>query len=162
MTTVMKNIACMNIERLKTLFEKSTDKYGDAKRMETTYQTLYNLIYKGTVCRVDLLERIAAFYRVPVGYFFDETVMFPTTMPTIESATTDLETVLAGAHTSDSSDSCTLNNLSRVHTNGNSSTIINTLSETISALKHAIETCQEENSQLIKIIDKLTNKYNEK
>lgn len=65
MTTVMKNIACMNIERLKTLFEKSTDKYGDAKRMGTTYQTLYNLIYKGTVCRVDLLERIAAFYRVP-------------------------------------------------------------------------------------------------
>ncbi len=62
----------MDIGRLKTLWEQSTDKYGDAKKMGSTYQTMYNIIYKGSVPKVDLLERIAAFYRKPIGYFFGE------------------------------------------------------------------------------------------
>ena len=33
---------------------------------------MYNIIYKGSICKVDLIERIAKFYGVPVGYFFDE------------------------------------------------------------------------------------------
>lgn len=33
---------------------------------------MYNIIYKGSVCKVDLLQKIASFYKVPVGYFFDE------------------------------------------------------------------------------------------
>lgn len=63
----------MNVERLKALWEKSTDKYGDAEEIGTTYQTMYNIIYKRRPFRVDLLEKIAKFYHVPVGYFFDET-----------------------------------------------------------------------------------------
>lgn len=63
----------MNVERLKALWEKSTDKYGDAEKIGTTYQTMYNIIYKRRPFRVDLLEKIAKFYHVPVGYFFDET-----------------------------------------------------------------------------------------
>ena len=57
----------MNTTKLKDLFEKSSDKYADAKAIGTTYQSMYNIIYKG-----DLIERIAKFYGVPVGYFFDE------------------------------------------------------------------------------------------
>lgn len=63
----------MNIERLKDFWEKSTDKYGDAEKIGTTYQTMYNIIYKKRLFKVDLLEKIARFYHVPVGYFFDET-----------------------------------------------------------------------------------------
>lgn len=59
----------MNVEKLKKLFESSKDKYSDSKEIGTTYQTMYNIIYKGSVCKVDLMERIANFYQVPVGYF---------------------------------------------------------------------------------------------
>ena len=64
----------MNIEKLKTLFEAGGDKYSDSQKIGTTYQTMYNIIYKGSVCKVDLLQKIAAFYKVPVGYFFDEEI----------------------------------------------------------------------------------------
>jgi len=62
----------MNVEKLKVLFEKSDDKYSDSQKIGTTYQTMYNIIYKGSVCKVDLLQKIASFYKVSVGYFFDE------------------------------------------------------------------------------------------
>jgi len=62
----------MNTFKLKQLFEKSNDKYADSKAIGTTYQTMYNIIYKDSICKVDLLEKIAKFYKVPVGYFFDE------------------------------------------------------------------------------------------
>lgn len=62
----------MNTENLKVLFEKSDDKYADSQKIGTTYQTMYNIIYKGSICKVDLLQKIASFYKVPVGYFFDE------------------------------------------------------------------------------------------
>lgn len=62
----------MNTEKLRLLFEQSTDKYGDAKKMGTTYQTMMNAISKGVDLRVSTLEKIARFYGVPVGYFFDE------------------------------------------------------------------------------------------
>lgn len=67
----------MNIDKLRKLFEGSSDKYTDSKRIGTTYQTMYNIIYKGSVCKVDLLQRIASFYNVPVGYFFDEEPISP-------------------------------------------------------------------------------------
>lgn len=47
----------MNTEKLKVLFEKSDDKYADSQKIGTTYQTMYNIIYKGSVCKVDLLQR---------------------------------------------------------------------------------------------------------
>lgn len=62
----------MNIEKLKKLFESSNDKYADSKSIGTTYQTMYNIIYKGSICKVDLIEKIASYYKVPVGYFFEE------------------------------------------------------------------------------------------
>lgn len=62
----------MNIDKLKKLFEDSDDKYADSQKIGTTYQTMYNIIYKGSMCKVDLLQKIASFYKVPVGYFFDE------------------------------------------------------------------------------------------
>lgn len=64
----------MNTDKLKTLFEKSEDKYADAQRIGTTYQSIYNIIYKGSICKVDLLQKIASFYKVPIGYFFDEDI----------------------------------------------------------------------------------------
>ncbi len=63
----------MDVDRLKELWEASSDKYAEAKKMGTTYQTMYNIIYKQRPFRTDLLERIAQYYQVPVGYFFDET-----------------------------------------------------------------------------------------
>lgn len=62
----------MNTDKLRKLFEASTDKYGDAKKMGTTYQNIYNIISGRTDPRVSTLEGIAKFYKVPVGYFFDE------------------------------------------------------------------------------------------
>ncbi|MCL1867663.1 MAG: helix-turn-helix transcriptional regulator [Paludibacter sp.] len=62
----------MNAKKLKKIFEASNDKYADAKAIGTTYQTMYNIIYKNSICKVDLLEKIANFYKVPVGFFFDE------------------------------------------------------------------------------------------
>lgn len=67
----------MNIQKLKELFESSDDKYADSQRIGTTYQTMYNIIYKGSTCKVDLLQKIALFYKVPVGYFFDDPVCSP-------------------------------------------------------------------------------------
>lgn len=61
----------MNTQKLKILFDASTDKYGDAKKMGTTYQAIINII-NGADPRAGTLERIAKFYNVPVGYFFDE------------------------------------------------------------------------------------------
>ncbi len=61
----------MNTKKLSKLFEGSTDKYGDARKMGTTYQTIQNII-DGADPRASTLERIAKFYNVPVGYFFDE------------------------------------------------------------------------------------------
>lgn len=63
----------MNKEKLRILFEGCTDKYSAAKEFGSTYQSMYNLLYKeGTTCKVDLLERIATYFHVPVSYFFDE------------------------------------------------------------------------------------------
>lgn len=62
----------MNIDRLKKLFESSTDKYGDAKKMGTSYQNLTKILKEGGDMKVSTLEGIAKFYNVPVGYFFDE------------------------------------------------------------------------------------------
>lgn len=62
----------MNKDKLKALFEASHDKYADAKRMGTTYQTITNVLYRGADLKVGTLEKIANFYNVPVGYFFDE------------------------------------------------------------------------------------------
>lgn len=63
----------MNVEKLKNLYAACPDKYGAAREMNTTYQTLYNIIYKGSDFKVDLLQRVAAYFKVSVGYFFDET-----------------------------------------------------------------------------------------
>ena len=80
----------MNVEKLKNLYSSCTDKYGAAQAMGTTYQTLYNIIYKGSVCKVDLLQRIAQYFKVPVGYFFDEDAE----MPESASPTEDLLSML--------------------------------------------------------------------
>lgn len=63
----------MNKEKLRILYETCTDKYAAAKEFGSTYQSMYNLLYKeGTTCKVDLLERIAAYFHVPVSHFFDD------------------------------------------------------------------------------------------
>lgn len=62
----------MNVKKIQDLFEQSKDKYVDAKKIGTTYQSLYNLFHKGSVIKVDLLQKIAEYYKKPVGYFFDE------------------------------------------------------------------------------------------
>lgn len=62
----------MNTDKLRKLFEASTDKYGDAKKMGTTYQNIQNIISGKSDPKVSTIEGIAKFYGVPVGYFFDE------------------------------------------------------------------------------------------
>ena len=61
----------MNTKKLKKLFDTSTDRYGDARKMGTTYQNMQNIL-DGADLKVSTLEGIAKFYGVPVGYFFDE------------------------------------------------------------------------------------------
>ena len=62
----------MNTDKLRKLFENSTDKYGDARKMGTTYQNIQNIISGKSDPKVSTIEGIAKFYGVPVGYFFDE------------------------------------------------------------------------------------------
>lgn len=147
----------MNIEKLKVLFEKSPDKYGDAKKMNTTYQTMYNLIYKGSVCKVDLLERIAAFYSVPVGYFFDEVSVNVTASGT-QSIATNSGVVSVAAPTGSGDTIGTQNIYGEACANGEPSPIVATLTESIATLTRELETSQEQKSRLIGIIEQLTNK----
>ncbi|MCM1078529.1 MAG: helix-turn-helix transcriptional regulator [Bacteroidales bacterium] len=82
----------MNVDKLRSLFEQSTDKYATAKEIGTSYQSMYNILYKGSVPKVDLLEKIAKHYNVPVGYFFDEE---PSTSDTSDIVTTLMEELVA-------------------------------------------------------------------
>ena len=66
------SIHSMNIEKLRVLFESSTDKYEDARKMGTTYQNMMKILKGDVNMKVSTLEGIAKFYGVPVGYFFDE------------------------------------------------------------------------------------------
>ena len=61
----------MNTDKLKSLFESSTDKYGDCKKIGITYEAMRRILAGGDM-KVSTLEKIARFYNVPVGYFFDE------------------------------------------------------------------------------------------
>ena len=123
----------MNIEKLKTLFENSNDKYKVAKKIGTTYQSLYNLIYKGSICKVDLLEKIASYYKVPVGYFFDEVSLTNVTANGVHSIATAGDVVTFG-------------------TNNASENNITTLTETVATLTRELETSQEQKSNLISVV----------
>lgn len=143
----------MNIEKLKALFEKSPDKYGDAKQMGTTYQSLYNLIYKGSVCKVDLLERIAAFYRVPVGYFFDEVNLTQITASGMQAIATASGAVSVGTKNSADGDNIgTQYNYSGYIDNENRKDTITTLTETVATLTKELDTSQQQKSHLIEVV----------
>lgn len=143
----------MNIEKLKALFEKSPDKYGDAKQMGTTYQSLYNLIYKGSTCKVDLLERIAAFYRVPVGYFFDEVNLTQITASGMQAIATASGAVSVGTkNTADGDNIGTQYNYSGYIDNENRKDTITTLTETVATLTKELDTSQQQKSHLIAVV----------
>lgn len=143
----------MNIEKLKALFEKSPDKYGDAKQMGTTYQSLYNLIYKGSTCKVDLLERIAAFYRVPVGYFFDEVNLTQITASGMQAIATASGAVSVGTkNTADGDNIGTQYNYSGYIDNENRKDTITTLTETVATLTKELDTSQQQKSHLIEVV----------
>ena len=141
----------MNVEKLKALFEKSKDKYGDAKQMGTTYQTLYNLIYKGSICKVDLLEKIAAFYRVPVGYFFDEVTLTQITASGAQSIATNSGDVTVGGQSENSGHIGTQNNYSYPDAQQKQDNVT-TLTETVSTLTRELETSQQQKSNLIEVV----------
>ena len=61
----------MNIDKLKSLFEASKDKYGDAEKIGVTYEAIRKIL-AGSDPKVSTIEKIAKYYNVPVGYFFDE------------------------------------------------------------------------------------------
>lgn len=61
----------MNIKKIKKLYDSSTDKYGDAEKIGITYEAMRKIL-AGSDPKVSTIEKIARFYGVPVGYFFDE------------------------------------------------------------------------------------------
>lgn len=142
----------MNIEKLKALFEKSPDKYGDAKQMGTTYQSLYNLIYKGSTCKVDLLERIAAFYRVPVGYFFDEVNLTQITASGMQAIATASGAVSVGTKNSVDGDSIGTQYNYTGYDNETRKDTITTLTETVATLTKELDTSQQQKSHLINVV----------
>nr|DAQ38317.1 MAG TPA: repressor protein C2 [Caudoviricetes sp.] len=142
----------MNIEKLKALFEKSPDKYGDAKQMGTTYQSLYNLIYKGSTCKVDLLERIAAFYRVPVGYFFDEVNLTQITASGMQAIATASGAVSVGTKNSVDGDSIGTQYNYTGYDNETRKDTITTLTETVATLTKELDTSQQQKSHLIDVV----------
>lgn len=142
----------MNIGKLRALFEKSTDKYGDAKEMGTTYQTLYNLIYKGSICKVDLLEKIAAFYRVPVGYFFDEVTLTQITASGNQSiATNSGDISIEMQNNANKSRIRAQNDYECINTQQGKDNVT-TLTETVSTLTKELETSQQQKSDLIVVV----------
>lgn len=62
----------MNYKKLAALYETEKGKYATAKQMGTTYQSIQNIIKKGSDFKISTLEKVARHYNVPVGYFFDE------------------------------------------------------------------------------------------
>lgn len=142
----------MNVEKLRVLFEKSTDKYADAKEMGTTYQTLYNLIYRGSICKVDLLEKIAAFYRVPVGYFFDEVTLTQITVSGDQSIATNSGDVTVGTQNKGDGDHIGTQNNYAYQSKEDKQDTITTLTETVATLTRELETSQQQKSSLIEIV----------
>lgn len=142
----------MNIEKLRALFEKSIDKYGDAKEMGTTYQTLYNLIYKGSICKVDLLEKIAAFYRVPVGYFFDEVTLTQITASGDQSIATNSGDVTVGTQNKRDGDHIDTQNNCGCQNEEDRQDTVKTLTDTVATLTRELETSQQQKSSLIEIV----------
>lgn len=142
----------MNIEKLRALFEKSTDKYGDAKEMGTTYQTLYNLIYKGSICKVDLLEKIAAFYRVPVGYFFDEVTLTQITASGDQSIATNSGDVTVGTQNKRDGDHIDTQNNCGCQNEEDRQDTVKTLTDTVATLTRELETSQQQKSSLLEIV----------
>lgn len=136
----------MNIEKLRVLFEKSDDKYGDAKLMGTTYQTLYNLIYKGSVCKVDLLEKIAAFYRVPVGYFFDEVAL------TQISAAGEMAIATNSGDVTFGDKNAYKGSIGVQIKTRDTKDNVTTLTETVSTLTKELDTSQQQKSHLIEVV----------
>lgn len=61
----------MNTDRLRKLYETSTNKHDAAKKMGVSFETLQRML-EGKDCMVSTLEKIAKYYNVPIGYFFDE------------------------------------------------------------------------------------------
>jgi DNA-binding helix-turn-helix protein len=152
----------MNIEKLKSLFENSTDKYKVAKEIGTTYQSLYNLIYKGSICKVDLLEKIANYYNVPVGYFFDEVSLTNVTANGVHAIATAGDVTL-GANSANENNITTQNNYG-YSLSGEHKDNVTTLTETVATLTKELETSQQQKSDLIgvvstsqKQIEQLTN-----
>lgn len=142
----------MNIEKLRALFEKSTDKYGNAKEMGTTYQTLYNLIYKGSICKVDLLEKIAAFYRVPVGYFFDEVTLTQITALGDQSIATNSGDVTVGTQNKRDGDHIDTQNNCGCQNEEDRQDTVKTLTDTVATLTRELETSLQQKSSLIEIV----------
>lgn len=140
----------MNIEKLKLLFENSNDKYKVAKEIGTTYQSLYNLIYKGSICKVDLLEKIASYYKVPVGYFFDEVSLTNVTANGVHAIATAGDVSL-GTNGASENNITTQNNygysLSDEHKDN-----VTTLTETVATLTRELETSQQQKSALISVV----------
>ena len=142
----------MNIEKLRVLFEKSTDKYGDAKEMGTTYQTLYNLIYKGSISKDDLLEKIAAFYRVPVGYFFDEVTLTQITASGDQSIATNSGDVTVDTQNNRDGDHIDTQNNYGCQNEEDKQDTVKTLTDTVATLTRELETSQQQKSSLIEIV----------
>lgn len=61
----------MNTEKLRKLFDTAADKRTEAKKMGLTYMGIQNII-NGSDPHISTIERIAKYYNVPIGYFFDE------------------------------------------------------------------------------------------
>ena len=121
--------------------------------MGTTYQSLYNLIYKGSICKVDLLERIAAFYRVPVGYFFDEVNLTQITASGMQAIATASGAISVGTKNSADGDNIgTQYNYSGYIDNENRKDTITTLTETVATLTKELDTSQQQKSHLIEVV----------
>ncbi len=62
----------MNTKKIKDLLEKHGKKYAAAEEMGVKYMSLQNIINGKSSPTAKTLEKIARYFGVPVGYFFDE------------------------------------------------------------------------------------------
>ncbi|WP_231725328.1 hypothetical protein [Prevotella amnii] len=120
--------------------------------MGTTYQTLYNLIYKGSICKVDLLEKIAAFYRVPVGYFFDEVTLTQITALGDQSIATNSGDVTVGTQNKRDGDHIDTQNNCGCQNEEDRQDTVKTLTDTVATLTRELETSLQQKSSLIEIV----------
>ena len=98
------------------------------------------------------MEKIAAFYRVPVGYFFDEVTLTQITASGDQSIATNSGDVTVGTQNKRDGDHIDTQNNCGCQNEEDRQDTVKTLTDTVATLTRELETSQQQKSSLIEIV----------